>query len=164
MAILRTGSGIETTVDDELLPDLLKYTWTFKRRPSGGGGYFVRTWRDDGRRWSEYLHRRIAETPDGMIAVHRDGDLMNNLRGNIVNVLKTEGGRGRRANSGSTSSYVGVSYNTKRQKWCAQIQSGAHIEVLGYFKEERDAARSRDAAVRRLHGDLARLNLPDHDS
>lgn len=57
--------------------------------------------------------------------------------------------RNRRAQRGSTSKYVGVSFNVRGNKWQAGIKIAGKSINLGWFDQEEDAARARDAYVTR---------------
>ena len=68
------------------------------------------------------------------------------------------------------SAFVGVSWNKTSRKWVARIRHGGKNQHLGYFDDEREAARAVDTAARRLRGEEAhggrtranwhRLNFP----
>jgi len=58
-----------------------------------------------------------------------------------------------------SSSFRGVSYNFKSNKWKAVITVKKKQTFLGYFKSEEAAARAYDEASKRIHGPQARLNF-----
>jgi hypothetical protein len=68
------------------------------------------------------------------------------------------------------SAFVGVHWNKAHRKWGANIRHDRKQQHLGFFNDERDAARAVDTAARRLRGDNAhggrvgvrwlRLNFP----
>eukprot|EP01046_Picozoa_sp_COSAG06_P066341 COSAG06_NODE_16693_length_986_cov_1.698985_1_plen_194_part_10 len=76
----------------------------------------------------------------------------------------------RRKKGVPTSDFVGVCWNKKDRKWVAYIYRDGKRQHLGYFDDEREAARAVDTAARRLRGEDAhggrtgnkmhRLNFP----
>jgi hypothetical protein len=69
------------------------------------------------------------------------------------------------------SQFVGVTWHKKKRKWMTQIYHDGKSQHLGYFDDEREAARAVDATARRLRGEDAhggrggnnmwhRLNFP----
>ena len=59
-----------------------------------------------------------------------------------------------------TSVFRGVSWNARRERWCATIAHKGKRWFLGYFEQEEDAARAYDAKAKVLKGDKAKLNFP----
>jgi hypothetical protein len=59
-----------------------------------------------------------------------------------------------------TSTYRGVSWNKRDNKWAAYIRSNGKNRSLGYFEDEEEAARAYDRAARAQHGEKALLNFP----
>lgn len=62
--------------------------------------------------------------------------------------------RGMLANN--TSSFKGVFWNKRAQKWMGQINLNSRRIHLGYFDAIEDACAARTAAEERLHGEFAR--------
>jgi hypothetical protein len=60
---------------------------------------------------------------------------------------------------GSSSKFLGVSWSRKDRRWVAAITKNRVRTVLGYFRNESDAAAAYDAAARTVHGEFARLNF-----
>lgn len=123
-----------------------------------------------------YAHRRIPK-PDGkgttqsmhgflMPGVpeidHRDGDGLNNQRGNLRAATHQQNMQGaQRKRVGATSKFRGVCWNKESGKWVAQIQLYGKKIFLGYFKDEADAARAYDLAAREYYTDgFYQLNFP----
>lgn len=61
---------------------------------------------------------------------------------------------------GSSSKYVGVSFDSKAGKWAAYLCPEGKKIHLGYAEDELSAAKMRDAAAQKMFGEYARLNLP----
>lgn len=61
-------------------------------------------------------------------------------------------------NRNNTSGYVGVVWDRKHQKWCAQLRSEYKSVHVGYFKTAREAAIARDDVAVELHGEFAVTN------
>lgn len=52
-------------------------------------------------------------------------------------------------------------FNKQTSKWVAQIIADNQFYSLGYFAEKIEAARARDEASKKLHGEFAVLNFPN---
>lgn len=58
-----------------------------------------------------------------------------------------------------TSKYTGVSLHKRTGKWKAQISHQGTKQILGFFDDEREAARAVNAAQVKYNGQFARLNV-----
>jgi hypothetical protein len=58
-----------------------------------------------------------------------------------------------------SSKYRGVSWNKASRKFKAFIRTNGKLENLGSFASEEAAARVRDEAAKKYHGNLAQLNF-----
>lgn len=119
---------------------------------------------DNGR----YLAHRLAwlymtgEWPEHEID-HRNNDGHDNRWRNLRHATRTQNGRNIRRASRNTSGYIGVYYDDKTprslKRWHAQIRDNdGKYKNLGRFHTAEEAARVRDEAARRLHGEFAVLN------
>lgn len=63
-----------------------------------------------------------------------------------------------KSKSGSSSKYLGVSFNVKSKVFIAYIYCDNEPYYCGSYKTEKEAARARNAKAIELHGDLANLN------
>lgn len=161
MALITLTNRMTVIVDDHLFEDLNEHRWTFKGRLTGSG-YAVRTYKDeDGVRRTEYMHRRIAQTPAGLLTDHANGNTLDNRLENLRHVTTKQNGMNRKANRCSTSRFIGVSFVERYQKYVAQIKAEGRVINLGYYEVEEDAARARDEATKRHYGEFVRLNFPD---
>lgn len=69
--------------------------------------------------------------------------------------------RNKKRNDAHTSKYLGVSFYKRDRCWRAWLRLNGKQFHVGYFESEEEAARARDAAIRRLFGDTYRLNFPE---
>jgi hypothetical protein len=113
-----------------------------------------------GRKPSILLHREVLKLQGGEVnGDHKDGNGLDNRRGNLRPVDDSQSVRNRSSATGSTSHYLGVSWQSATQKWKSAVQSYGKEFFLGYFIEETDAARAYDKGAVIAHGEYARLNL-----
>lgn len=162
------GRKIEVKIDkaDQELFD--QHIWTAS--DSGCGTVYVhrRTRKHEGGRPRKvYLHRALTQAGPNEMVDHINRDPLDNRRSNlriassVVNNINR--GKNRTWKGKPTSSkYKGVSWDNKREKWHSYIWFENQRKHLGYFDEEKDAARAYDAKAFELHGAYAYLNfLPE---
>ena len=61
----------------------------------------------------------------------------------------------------SSSKFKGVSWHKRDQKWQAYITINKKRKYLGYFNNEKEAAKIYNAAAKELFGEFARINKYD---
>jgi len=115
-----------------------------------------------------YMHRvimervynrklRSTETVD-----HIDGDPLNNTRKNLRVCTKKNNTRYKvKTTSECTSKYKGVCWQINRKKWFSQIKVNSKTINLGYFINEKDAAKCYDSAANFYFGEFSILNFPN---
>lgn len=151
-AIILTKGRI-ATVDDEDFDRVNQFKWCASKRHSGGY-YAIRRVPGAG---LERLHNFILGVPG---VDHRDGDGLDNRRGNLRAATTVENNRGFRNKRASTSSqYRGVTFDSQNQKWRAKIGVGSVAVHLGRFESELEAAQAYDAAAKEHYGSFATSNL-----
>lgn len=107
------------------------------------------------------LHRLIMDAPDNLVVDHISGDSLDNRRANLRLCTKAENNRNRTVmQSTNTSGYRGVSWQTSRQRYVAQIKLDRKPRNLGRFLCPIEAAIVRDMAAIAFHGEYAVLNFP----
>ncbi len=91
---------------------------------------------------------------------HINGDGLDNRRANLrlatpaQNNWNSKSGMGRGA-----SRYKGVQWHKHRKKWVVVIGVNGRKEHIGYFGDEKEAARAYDKAAKERHGEYAVLNF-----
>lgn len=106
------------------------------------------------------MHRLILGLPAHRPFVdHKDGDGLNNQRGNIRIATQSQNCMNMTARTPSASSrFRGVTWHARAQKWQAQIGCNHLRYYLGSYDTEESAARAYDAAAIVLFGEFSRLN------
>lgn len=144
------------TQDKFALVDACDYTWLseFKwtaARTVRGRFYAVRagSLRGDRPRERILMAREILGLRKGnpLQADHLNFDTLDNRRKNLRAVTSIANKR-RVPSRGGSSRYVGVTWDSQRQLWRAQIQVDGVMKNLGRYCSERAAAQARDSFVR----------------
>jgi hypothetical protein len=110
------------------------------------------------------MHRLILGAPPGVQVDHRNGDGLDNRRGNLRLASHAENQHNQKLSRiNNTSGYKGVTWSKERRKWRAQIGVDGKTHYLGYYNNKLDAARTYNAAAEKLFGPFARLNSIPED-
>lgn len=162
MKTIPLTQGKSALVDDCDFEYLLQWKWQFER--NGNTGY-AGAWDEanaDGRRPRIAMHRLIAQR-SGLDVTdkevdHRDGDGLNNQRGNlrIATVSQNQANRSRARNN--TSGFKGVIWEPSRRKWRAQICVAGKRMTLTRRNDPLEAARAYNEAALKHYGEFACLN------
>lgn len=56
------------------------------------------------------------------------------------------------------SRWRGVTWHSKKSRWMAQVRFNGKVECIGYYTDERDAARAFNIRAKELRGTDAKLN------
>lgn len=107
-----------------------------------------------------FLHHALIGDLPGMQVDHRDGDGMNNRRGNLRHVSKAQNQMNRHAVV-ARSGYKGVVRNKRRWGAGLTIREGGKrvAHWFGTFDTPEEAARAYDVGARRIFGEFARTNF-----
>ena len=153
------SQGKVAIVDASDFDWLSQWKWIADRRPHGfyvsrkevGAGPNSR---------NIYMHRFIMLEPKGMMVDHVNHDPLDNRRANLRICTRTENLRNRTSLVGSSSKYLGVSWQAQSRKWQAHIRWNGKSRYLGLYANEDDAARAYDAAAREHFGEFANPHFP----
>jgi HNH endonuclease len=144
-----------TQVDDQDFERVSQFAWYAS---AGRRGKFYVTGRPAGK--LVFLHRWLLGVESSKIEVdHRDGNSLNNQRGNLRVATRSQNNQNRRGNKTGSSRFKGVSWHRPRQRWQSYIKRDGKTRCLGYFTNEEDAARAYDLAATRCFGEFAALNF-----
>lgn len=148
------SQGKVALVDDEDYEILNQWKWcAIKSRETF---YACRTAYRDGKWIPERMHRVILGAQKGEIVDHRDHNGLNNQRSNIR--LCTHGQNQMNRRPTSASGYKGV-YKERGVRYRASIDFNNKRLMLGIFATPEEAARARDEASKKYHGEFAKLNF-----
>lgn len=108
-----------------------------------------------------YIALSITEICDLEID-HIDGDRENNAIWNLRLATSAENKRNAGLKHNNTSGFNGVSWDKARGKFRSYSRDASgRKRHIGYFDNVVEAAKSRDAFVRREHGEFARTNFKE---
>jgi hypothetical protein len=137
-------------IDDEDYDLVSHYKW-YAQKGNNGIFYAVTT-------ITIPMHQLIIGAK-GQAIDHINGDGLNNQKNNLRTATSQENSFNRRKRSGCSSLYKGVCWNKKAKKWRAYLTKNQKHVSLGYFKDEKEAARAYDKAALIHFGSFAKLNF-----
>lgn len=156
--------GMVATIDEDDYELVSKYRWfadnsckTYYARANTRNKY-------TGKRGHISMHRLILGFPDKKVD-HKDGNGLNNTRGNLRLANDSENAWNRSVREiDRASRYKGVSYIKRNGNWSAGIcVNGTELSVSG-FKKDIDAAIAYDSMARHYYGRFAKTNFDGNAS
>ncbi len=93
-----------------------------------------------------YMHRIILNYEGRQCIDHINNDSLDNRKSNLRIVSQRQNTQNKKLKK--TSKYPGVCWHKGAKKWHAQIWISKKRLSLGYFSNERDAAKAYEDAVR----------------
>ena len=117
-------------------------------------GYLIVSLCKDTKSKTKKVHQLVAiaflnHTPDGnkLVIDHIDNNPLNNKLGNLQIITHRENTSKDRKGS---SQYTGVSWHKPCKKWIARIYINGKSKNLGRFKDELEAAKAYQTALKEL--------------
>lgn len=163
MKMIPLTKGKRAIIDDCDFISIVEYRWHARESftPANGKTKFcaTRTERKNGITKTIFMHRAIANAPDGLSVDHINGDTLDNTRKNLRIATIQQNCWNRIPNSGKK--FKGVIVRKNRKKFSAQIKINWKSIHLGYFDTRMEAAIAYDVAAKKYFGQFARLNFPE---
>ena len=137
-----------TFVDDDDFDYLTQRNWSYL------GGYAKG--RDELKN-TVYMHRVIMKATKGFEVDHIDGNKLNNQKSNLRICTSAENKMNKGAQRNNKSGYKGVCWNSKTNKWQAQIKANRVLHNIGFFSSKEEAYAAYCKAAEELHGQFAHV-------
>ena len=153
--------GRVALVDDEDYDYLMQWKW-YTNKTLQGKFYAARSlWNLITKKIKNVcMHRVIIDAKKGEEVDHKDGNGLNNQRGNLRLCTRAQNNANSKLQKNSTSGYKGATFDRHAQKWQAHIMYNRRHLFLGYYGTSEEAARAYDKKAIELFGEFARPNFP----
>lgn len=144
-------------VDKEDFDELNKWKWNVTYGNKNGKHYakraeYIGTFDGKKKVKTIRMHRELMNAPKGKVIDHINHNTLDNRKSNLRVVSQRQNCQNYEKKG--TSKYPGVSWNSINKKWTATILIKQNIKNLGYFEDERDAAKAYEEACRELGEEL----------
>lgn len=152
------GRDLHVLLDVDDVPLVEHLRWFAWRTPASRTWYARANLLGGRQAGSILMHRLLI--PEAIEVDHRNGDGLDNRRGNLRPATHQQNSTNQRPQQGRASRFKGVSRNTARgpRPWRAYIKRDGRQIGLGTHHTEEAAARAYDAAAVELFGDFAATN------
>lgn len=104
-----------------------------------------------------YMHRDLANTPDGMDTDHINHNKLDNRRENLRACTRTQNQRNISMIKSNKSGKKGVSWHSSAKKWEACIKFCGKKIYLGIYDDVEDASRAYNEKSVELFGEFSHI-------
>lgn len=161
MITMELTKGKFCLIDQESVDIISEHNWHCTALHGSSLYYAATNVRKGDRQKQVLMHRLIMGCRAGQEVDHIDGNGLNNQRSNLRLATHQQNLFNQKKRAGGTSSYKGVSWCKRSEKWLSQIMINKKTKFLGYFADELSAAVAYDTAAIALFGEFARKNFSD---
>jgi hypothetical protein len=130
------------------------------------GGYLKVNLCKNGITQNHKIHRLVAnaflpdpENEDQQCIDHINRQKLDNHYLNLRWCNKSQNAQNQLKRTNTSSQYKGVYFNKPSNKWQAQITINGKTKHIGYFENEKDAARTYNESAILNFGEFANLNI-----
>lgn len=166
MKLIPLSAGLHAKVDDSDYEILSRFRWraqVWRRRRKDGTIVENRYAARSGGKRLILMHRAIMRDPPGREIDHRNGDGLDNQRGNL-RIATHQQNQANRRSTRSASGFRGVRRDEDRsgakRQWRAYINYNGKPHHIGRFETPTEAARMYDQVAKIVWGEFATLNFP----
>lgn len=159
MKKIKLTKGFYAIVDGVDYEYLNQFNWSID-----GSGYPQRATTINGKKRPIRMHRDLLNLVRGQMADHKDGNKLNDRRGNLRICIKAENNRNRGLLRNNTSGYIGVwkrKEKWRKKVWAVEIHINNKKKYIGSFLTKEEAARAYNEAAKDCFGEFAVLNVVD---
>lgn len=147
-------------VDDEDYELVNSHIWHVTKLPSGDL-YASTNLRIGNKRTNVQMQRILMTTVRGMHIDHKNGNPLDNRRGNLRIATHSQNMCNQRIRVNNTSGFKGVKLRkgVPFKKWLVRINVNKKEIFVGSFENKIEAAKAYNEAAKKYHGEFAKLNI-----
>jgi hypothetical protein len=157
--------GMVALVDDEDFEAVSRHRWHAVLKRGGRTWYAMTNVRkEDGRRTTIEMQAVVlGKDPGGRQIDHKNGNGLDNQRGNLRYATMSEQRRNSAARMNNKTGFKGVTLSYRPTGlYAAQLSTKEQRFTIGYFKTPEEAARAYDRKAREVYGEFARTNFDEN--
>jgi hypothetical protein len=157
MKLIPLTQGQFAIIDNDDFERVNQFKWYANKAPNTF--YANRQVQINRKRQTIHLHRFILNLDTKFLVDHVDGNGLNNQKSNLRTCTNQENSRNKRLSKKGTSSFKGVHYDKKYDKFEAQIKINYNSNFIGYNTDELICAKFYDAVARFYFKEFAKCNF-----